>query len=68
MKKDLAAKAVEEDKVICTASYDPSTIYNPVRTKTGYGNVKNGYLPDPSILFEVLTRSKTIKSISISLK
>lgn len=64
----VAIDVVQEDRIICTAFYCPETGSKAPYTKSGYGNVKNGYLPDPSILFDVLKRSKTIKSISISLK
>lgn len=56
---------VEKDKIVCAAFYCSET---PPRIKSGYGNVVNGFLPDPSILFDVLRRSETIKSISVKLK
>lgn len=64
----VAIDAGQEDRIICTAFYCPETGSKPPYTKSGYGNVKNGYLPDPSILFDVLKRSKTITSISVKLK
>lgn len=65
---DQTIKPVQEDRVICTAFYCPKNGLKYPYPKSGYGSVKNGLFPDPSILFAVLKRSKTIKSISISLK